>query len=646
MSENISSEEILEAKVRPPRRISAFWLLPIIAFMIGALLFFQIAQERGEIITIYFNDAAGITAGKTTIRYQGLEIGKVNKVSFTGDFKGVDVQAEINPEVKSVLRVDTKFWLVQPSVSLAGVSGLDSIVSGNYITLLPGSGEEVDEFIAENEAPVAPIDEGDLLIKLLANDLGSISTGANVYFKKVPVGSVLKHRFTQNQQKVEIDILIDKKYAHLVKENSHFWNSSGVNATINLEGVSVSMDSLQSVLQGAIAFDSPQNSEVAEQNQVYQLFDSQNAVMKAVLKEQNQPIKVLTASHLSGISKGSLVLYREFEVGEVLSVIPDNNGFKVAVFIQPEYQYLLTSKSRFWVESAAAVDISTKGINIKAAPLMRTLKGAVSFENIGIASKNGDSTLYSDYKSASTRYSKITLFAKDASRLSEGVPLKYLGLTVGYIEKLQLENAKKRVKLTASINDKYYSIIARSGSLFNIVTPQFNSSGIKNLDAVLQNYINIDVGNGKRRTWFYLEGTDTLKTEYNGGFPIILETGNAEGIDKDTPVYYRGLQVGIVERLNLNELGDRVFIHLRLNYKYRHLIRNKTEFWKVSGYTMNIGLNGATITSGTMAQLMNGGISFGTPSGKIVSAKAKANQHFILRSAIPKDAEEWNQGAY
>ncbi len=104
--------------------------------------------------------------------------------------------------------------------------------------------------------------------------------------------------------------------------------------------------------------------------------------------------------------------------------------------------------------------------------------------------------------------------------------------------------------------------------------------------------------------------------------------------------------MGIVDRLSLNELGDRVFIRLRINYKYRHLVRNKTEFWKASGYTMNVGLNGATITSGTMTQLISGGISFGTPSGRIVSAKAKANQHFILKPTMPKDADNWNQGAY
>ncbi|VEI44335.1 paraquat-inducible protein B [Actinobacillus equuli] len=120
------------------------------------------------------------------------------------------MQAEINPEAKSVLRDDTKFWLVKPSASIAGVSGLDALVSGNYITLLPGEGKSANEFIAEEEPPAVAVTDGDLLVRLISNDLGSITVGASVYFRKVPVGSIADYRFTNDQKKVEIDVVIDK----------------------------------------------------------------------------------------------------------------------------------------------------------------------------------------------------------------------------------------------------------------------------------------------------------------------------------------------------------------------------------------------------------------------------------------------------
>ena len=162
--------ETLKSELRKNRRISPFWLLPFIALCIGALLFFQIVQERGETITITFNDGAGLVADKTEVRYQGLQIGLVKKVNFTDNLQKVEVTANIFPEAANVLRKNTKFWLVQPNVSLAGISGLDSLVSGNYITLQPGDGDRENQFIAEDQGPIAQVRPGDLLIHLVADD--------------------------------------------------------------------------------------------------------------------------------------------------------------------------------------------------------------------------------------------------------------------------------------------------------------------------------------------------------------------------------------------------------------------------------------------------------------------------------------------
>ena len=102
----------VSAILRRNRGISPFWLLPFIALCIGALLFFQIVQEQGKSIRITFNSGEGLVAGKTQVRYQGLQIGEVKKVNFTDNMKKVEVMANIYPEAESVLRKNTKFWLV------------------------------------------------------------------------------------------------------------------------------------------------------------------------------------------------------------------------------------------------------------------------------------------------------------------------------------------------------------------------------------------------------------------------------------------------------------------------------------------------------------------------------------------------------
>lgn len=878
--------QVAQARLRPPRKISPFWLLPIVAFIIGVLLFFQILQQQGEIITIRFKQGDGISAGKTAIRYQGLQIGQVKRVYFVDDLKEVEVTAEINPEAKSVLREGTKFWLVKPTASLAGVSGLDALVSGNYITLLPGEGGSEDEFIAEEESPTVTVSDGDLLVRLLADDLGSITIGANVYFRKVPVGTVADYRFTKDQKKVEIELVINKKYANLVKQNSRFWNISGVDFSASWSSVHFAMDSLASIVQGAVAFDSPENTPIAEQGQQFALYPNVKAAkrgvevavnvplmpnlkvnetpvfyqnmqvgvlatldkfelpendntsveteIKATVKgtllidpnytdllradshillkapkfnlnkeqlskleellrgayfeieagqgepkfeftvqkeadfllnqpnvlafkltapqsysvdegqgiyyndvqigeivkrqldldnvrfdaiifpayrhliganskfvaisqldmelgldglrvragapadwlkggvrvlsgkvegevkadyplyadldsaeagiigNQRQPSIVLSAKQLSGIDKGSVVLYRDFQIGEVLAVEPQKNHFAVSLFIQPKYRHLLTEKSRFWIEPAVAAELSTKGLSLEAAPLWRTLKGAISFDNQGATN---DKTLYTSYAKASSGNTYLTLNAQDGAKLSKGMPLKYMGLTIGEVEDLALDVAKKSIKVTAYVEGKYYPMVAKAGSKFNAVSPEISTAGVKNLDAALQNYINVELGQGERKTHFTLSDTDSATSPFRNGLPIILETSDADGISPQAPVMFRGMQVGMVQRLSLSELGDRVLIHLRIDNQYKHLVRKNSQFWQSSGYKMDISLNGASISSGTMSQLLNGGITFATPSGSVVQPQAQPNQRFLLQTKAPQDANYWNQGS-
>ena len=862
------------AKVRQSKRISPFWLLPFIALCIGAVLFFQIVQEQGISIRITFSSGDGIVAGKTQIRYQGLQIGVVKKVNFTNDLQKVDVVANIYPEAKSVLRKNTKFWLVKPSASLAGISGLDALVSGNYITLQPGDGDSEHKFVAETEGPIAQLNPGDLLIHLVSEDLGSISIGASIYYKKMPVGKIYDYHFTEDGKKVEIDVVIDKPYAKFVKKDSRFWNISGISANLGVSGLNVNMDSLNSVVQGAVAFDSPNESAKADMNEKYTLYSNLQAAKRGInidvnipntagleegktrvyyqnteigvlsklsavenndeilsgklliepnladlfktgsnivlrekkpgltdltniqkllrgkyfevlpgngdskmafdvtkesellLKQPNTLVLTLTApetygvsegqplmynniqigeivaqyietdgvkfkvaiageyrhlihgdtlfvaasnfdvtigidglrfeaatpekwlqggirviagktqshpkdtyalysdltnaeagitdsqpkptitlntTNLPSINKGSLVLYRQYEVGKILDIRPQTQNFAVDVFIYPKYQHLLTEKSVFWVESAAQIDITPKGISIQAAPVARSLKGAISFDNSG--GKNNH-TLYPNELRAKSAGQQIILTAEDATNLSKGMALRYLGLNIGEIESVQLDQKSHKIIAKALIHPNYMTLIAKEGSRFNVISPKISAGGIENIDSLLQPYIDVEVGSGKTKTQFALSQAVNNNIKYTNGLPLVLETNDALNITAGSPIMYRGVEVGTIKNLELNTLGDRVLIHVLIAPKYQHLVRQNSEFWIASGYDFSLSLTGgAQFNTGSVQQLLKGGISFSTPSGTVVQAQAKANQHFLLQVKRPTDAQKWNQGA-
>ena len=863
----------VDANVTQNRRISPFWLLPFIALCIGAILFFQIIQEQGISVRITFANGEGLVADKTQIRYQGLQIGVVKKVNFTDNLQKVDVMANIYPEAKSVLRENTKFWLVKPSASLAGISGLDALVSGNYITLQPGDGDAKHEFIAETEGPIAQLNPGDLLIHLIADDLGSISIGASIYYKKMPVGKVYDYHFTEDGKKVEIDIVIDKPYAKFVKKDSHFWNISGINANIGVSGLNVNVDSLNAVVQGAAAFDSPNDSPIAEMNETYTLYSNLQAAKRGInisvnipsvagleagktqvyyqnteigvlsklsavenndemlsgtllidpnltnlfktnthivlrakksglgdftdvqkllrgqyfeilpgngdtqttfnvikesellLKQPNtlvlnltapetygisegqpllynniqigevvaqhvasdgvqfkvavaadyrhlihsdtlfvaasnfdvsigvdglrfeaatperwlqggirviagkeqskakenyvlyrdlasaeagitdnrpNPTLTLNTSNLPSINKGSLVLYRQYEVGKILDIRPQQQNFAVDVFIYPKYQHLLTDKSLFWVESAAQIDITPKGISIQATPITRSLKGAISFDNSG--SKH-NRTLYPNELRAKSAGQQIILTAEDATNLSKGMALRYLGLTIGEIDSVQLDQKNNKIISKALIHPNYMALIAKEGSRFKVISPQISAGGIENIDSLLQPYIDVEIGSGKTKTQFALTQSINNNIKYTNGLPLVLETTDALNITTGSPIMYRGVEVGTIKNLELNSLGDRVLIHIVIASKYQHLVRKNSEFWIASGYDFNLSLSGAQFNTGSVQQLLKGGISFSTPSGTVIQEPAKANQRFLLQIKRPQDSQKWNQGA-
>lgn len=871
--QNNSSEQLKTAQIRQSRRISPFWLLPIIALIIGATLFFQIIKEQGYTVNITFATGDGLVANKTQIRYQGLQIGVVKKVNFTDDLKKVVVEANIYPEAKTVLRETTKFWLVQPNASLAGISGLDTLISGNYITLQPGSGEYQYDFMAETEGPIAQIKDGDLLIRLISNDLGSISVGASVFYKKMPVGKVMNYRFTKDQKEIEIDVVIEKAYTNLVKSDSHFWNISGIKADVGMGGVKVDMDSLAAVVQGAVAFDSPEQSQRAMQNDKFTLYPNLQAAQRGVevdielpnvaglsaggtnvfyqniqvgtlsqledteasspvirgkllinpsnqdllkantkfvlrkpninlgklgdlpellrgqyidviagdgektthftainesellLKQPNTlvlnltapetygisegqeiyynnlsigklvnqqvgpegvtfkaaissqyrnliysdtqfiaasnfdmsfgvdglrfeaaspekwlqggvrivntrkqgeakssypiyqnmsnaeagittnqltPSITLTTNNLPSISKGSVVLYRQYEVGKILDIRPTKSNFDVDVYIYPKHRHLLTDKSVFWVESAAQIDITPKGISIQATPVARSLKGAISFDNSG-SSKNN--TLYANELRAKSAGQVITLTTDDATNLSKGMSLRYMGLAVGEVESISLDQKTNKIIAKALMNPNYMNLIAKEGAQFRIISPEISAVGIENLDSLLQPYIDIDAGNGARKTQFALNNNRAQEPKLSGGFPITLEASDASNLSVGAPVMYRGVDVGKIQNMELNSLGDRVLIHLIIANKNAHLVRQNSEFWVSSGYSAGLGWSGIEVNTGTMQQLLKGGISFSTPSSTVIQPQAKANQRFLLQERRPNEAKQWNSGA-
>ena len=117
-----------EAIVQRKRLISMVWLVPIIAALIGSWLAIRALSQMGPTITIYFDDAEGLVAGKTRIMYKNVELGKVDTIRLSEDLSRVEVTAKLSKETENFLSTSTRFWVVRARVA-AGLGLLFSILA-------------------------------------------------------------------------------------------------------------------------------------------------------------------------------------------------------------------------------------------------------------------------------------------------------------------------------------------------------------------------------------------------------------------------------------------------------------------------------------------------------------------------------------
>ena len=155
MPESADRDNLPQATVVPRRRtrISVVWIIPVLAAMVAVGIAIQRIVSEGPTITIVFKAAGGIEAGKTYVKYKDVNIGQVTAAQLSPDYSRVEVTAKIAKGAAGLMVEDAKFWVVQPRVTLSGVSGLSTLLSGNYIGFEAGKSDKTQRRFTGLEVP-------------------------------------------------------------------------------------------------------------------------------------------------------------------------------------------------------------------------------------------------------------------------------------------------------------------------------------------------------------------------------------------------------------------------------------------------------------------------------------------------------------
>lgn len=735
--------------------ISAVWLIPTIALIFGMWLIVKAVAERGTFITIQFDNASGIVVGKTQVRYKGLPAGIVTDLDVSEDLQHVIVEVEMSSSTKSILTENTLFWYVTADVSIQGITGLDTLLSGGYINVQPDfDGNDISQrhFIALKEAPALDETTPGLHIILQAENLSSISKNSPVSYKKITVGHVSGYQYNDKTQQVDINVFIQPQYAHLVKENSRFWNASGFDISGSLtSSVKIKTDSLAAIIAGGIAFDDAKfepELAVAHNGQKYPLFpDFQSAEMghaielvlpwhagidrgasiifqgltlgvidafekidpqhrkiiaKAkinpritpyltaktqffvvspsldlagatnmssvlkgtyisfrpstigepktsfqVFKQQpaynyDEPGRhlVLTASHIDSINIGSAIYYQQQIVGAVQAIesnfstvkssanqgVDVNNmqevnkhdkdkSYLVHVFIEEKYMHLVKRDSHFWNVSGIKISGNLQGFELQAQSLKTVLAGGIAFDspndsNEPIVSNGDEFILFTDEKTAAQR-TTFTLLTHFTKRLNIGTRVMYQGEEIGSVHDINRHG--EQVNLQVGVLPEF-SFLLKEQSQFWLAKPILSLAGLSDSEAIFGgSYIGVNAGAGEQKTVFMLADSTPKKPLTASGLQLTLSTEEGNIVSAGSPISYKGLLVGQVDNVSLDEKGQKALMHVTIDEPHQHLVTHFSRFYNASGVSIAGSLSRLTVKTESVDTLLRGGISFYNP---------------------------------
>ncbi|MBN8711243.1 MAG: hypothetical protein BGO12_06015 [Verrucomicrobia bacterium 61-8] len=226
------------------------------------------ARATSAPIRIRFASAQGILPGRTELRYLGVRVGLVDEVRT--DRGRVEVIARIQPGYENLRREDSIFSLVEPQISLQGISGLETIISGVYIDCIPGSGGYGNVFSGRMITDPSLAEASGFTIKI-STPATTVGLGAQVLYRDVKVGDVTTKTLSPDNSRVLLTVVIDPKYRDLVRQNSVFWNASEPEAKIGFLRLKVDAPTLSGIA-GRIAFGTPDKpGPPARPGQVFEL---------------------------------------------------------------------------------------------------------------------------------------------------------------------------------------------------------------------------------------------------------------------------------------------------------------------------------------------------------------------------------------
>jgi paraquat-inducible protein B len=324
------------------QKLSWVWLVPTLVLLVSLGVAWQNYRDQGVLVTITFQNAAGIRPGETDLRYRDVTVGRVEDVTFDDGLNVVLVQTRVDADIAPYLDDDAQFWVARPNVSVRGITGLDTVLSGVYIEGTWDTQADVAQtnFTGLEQPVLTRAGQRGTFVTLRTTDAGSVSQGAPVLHKGIAVGYLEAPQLTLDGSGVSVTAFIESPYDRRLTSSTRFWDTSGFSVTLGAGGVALNVNSLASLIEGGVAFDTiVSGGALVRDGDIFTIFSDEQTARDSLFTNPNTDVlqvAVLFEQAVTGLNRGADVRFQGIRIGEVsdISAIVIGEGAQAEVRLQ------------------------------------------------------------------------------------------------------------------------------------------------------------------------------------------------------------------------------------------------------------------------------------------------------------------------
>lgn len=414
------------------------------------------AQATGSPVRIVFKDGQGIEAGQTQIRHLGVPVGFVESAKLNEATRTVDTVVRFNAEFEHLHTAGTLFTLIRPQISLNGVSGLETLISGVYIDCAPGLGTELaSDFqgrsISDQRLTESLAEREGIQVTLEAKNLPPLNPGAPLLYRGLIAGRIKAKQIGANGDPYFV-MVIRKDFVKNVSQNTRFWQVPSVAVEAGPGVMKMEIAGLETLIQGGVAFDTFGAAEApAETGAKFQLYPTES-IARAI----SPAIRVAFENGQGLLAGQTQVRYLGLPVGLVESVTSQSGKVEAVLRLNEGYDFLRREGSAFSIvrlnvslNGVTGLETVVSGVYIECVPA----SGGKLIENF-----TGVSLAKAEFEAEEESGFEV-IVTTSRTNISVDAPIFYRGIIVGKVGRKILSGDGQKVGLAVIIKPTYANLI-------------------------------------------------------------------------------------------------------------------------------------------------------------------------------------------